>query len=232
MRAILINGSVPGHPEQVINNQLGKESMKNILFFHLFRIIRGIYHRFFHLMGRVKLNMYRNLYPHIKFGKGINTNGNIYLFLEGNADFGNYIKFNNHTRYNYCGIKAPSSIHVEKGAYLKIGDNTGFSGTSIYCSKRIIIGNNCNFGANSSIWDTNFHPLNSKARIRHDINQITKAEVIIENNVFIGANVLILNGVRIGEGAVIGAGSIVTGNIMPYTINAGIPARKIKDNIE
>lgn len=206
--------------------------MKKVLFFHLFRILRGIYHRGFHFMGRAKLTIYKVLYPHIKFGKGIKTNGKLYLFLAGNADLGDHITFNNHTRYNYCGIKAPSSVYVEKGAYLKIGNNTGFSGTSIYCSKRIIIGDNCNFGTNTSIWDTDFHPLNSQARMRHDIHQINKAEVIIEDNVFIGANVLILKGVRIGEGAIIGAGSVVTADVMPYTINAGVPAKKIKDTIE
>ena len=202
--------------------------MKKKILFYIFKILRGIYFRYSLLFGRFKLYIYTILYPHIKFGKGIKVNGNFYLKLDGNAEFGNNIIFNNHTRFNYCGIKAPTSIYVEKGACLKIGEYSGFSGTSIYCSKRIIIGNHCNFGANTSIWDTDFHPLDPKARLLNDIHQIKKAEINIENNVFIGANVIILNGVKIGEGAVIGAGSIVTKDIMPYTVNAGIPAKKIR----
>lgn len=51
---------------------------------------------------------------------------------------------------------------------------------------------------------------------------------IIGNDVWIGANAVILEGVMIGDGAIIGAGAIVTRNVAPYTIAAGVPARKIR----
>ena len=51
--------------------------------------------------------------------------------------------------------------------------------------------------------------------------------IIIEDYVWIGANAMILNGVRVGEGAVIAAGSVVTKDVEPYTIVAGIPAKPI-----
>lgn len=54
----------------------------------------------------------------------------------------------------------------------------------------------------------------------------------IGNDVWIGNNVMILDGVKIGEGAVVGAGAIVTKDIEPYSINVGIPARKIKYRFE
>ena len=47
----------------------------------------------------------------------------------------------------------------------------------------------------------------------------------IGNDVWIGNNVLIMGGVKIGDGAVIGTGSIVTKDIEPYSINAGVPAK-------
>lgn len=50
---------------------------------------------------------------------------------------------------------------------------------------------------------------------------ITKGEIILEDDVWIGENSLILSGVKIGQGAVIGAGSIVSKNIPPYAIYAG-----------
>ncbi len=203
--------------------------MKHKIIINLIKILRGAYHRYFMFLGKSKFYLYKILYSHINFGENIKVYGNIYLSLNGNADFGENIQFNNHTRFNYCGIKTPSSIFIEKHAYLKIGNNTGFSGTAIYCSTKIIIGNNCNFGANSSVWDTDFHPLNSTARKVHDVTQIKKAEVIIEDNVFVGANVIIMNGVKIGEGAVIGAGSVVTKDVQPYTINVGSPAKRIRE---
>ena len=50
---------------------------------------------------------------------------------------------------------------------------------------------------------------------------------IIEDDVWIGFRATILAGVRIGRGAIVGAGSVVTKDIPPYEIYAGIPAHKI-----
>lgn len=52
--------------------------------------------------------------------------------------------------------------------------------------------------------------------------------VVIEDNVLIGANAVILEGVRVGKGAVVAAGSIVTENVPPNSVVAGVPARVIK----
>ena len=53
--------------------------------------------------------------------------------------------------------------------------------------------------------------------------------VKIKDDVWIGAGVIILSGVTIGECSVIGAGAVVTKDVEPYTVVAGVPARKIKD---
>lgn len=45
----------------------------------------------------------------------------------------------------------------------------------------------------------------------------------------VGIGAIILGGVTVGEGAVVAAGSLVTRNVEPYTMVAGIPAKKIKD---
>lgn len=46
---------------------------------------------------------------------------------------------------------------------------------------------------------------------------------------WISANVIVLPGVTIGEGAVIAAGSVVTKDVEPWVLAAGVPARKIRD---
>lgn len=51
---------------------------------------------------------------------------------------------------------------------------------------------------------------------------------IIGNDVWIGSRVTIMQGVRISNGAVIGAGSVVTKDVPPYAIVAGVPAKIIK----
>ena len=57
---------------------------------------------------------------------------------------------------------------------------------------------------------------------------VSKGEVVIGNNVWLGDKVTILPGIHIGDGAVIGANSVVTKNIPAYAVACGNPARIIK----
>jgi acetyltransferase-like isoleucine patch superfamily enzyme len=57
-------------------------------------------------------------------------------------------------------------------------------------------------------------------------------DVILKNDVWVGARVIIKGGVEIGDGAVIGAGSVVTKDVDPYTIVAGVPAKPIKKRFD
>jgi acetyltransferase-like isoleucine patch superfamily enzyme len=53
--------------------------------------------------------------------------------------------------------------------------------------------------------------------------------VVIERNVWIGANATVLPGVRLGEGSIVGAGSVVTKDVPPRTVVAGVPAGILRD---
>jgi hypothetical protein len=53
-------------------------------------------------------------------------------------------------------------------------------------------------------------------------------DVIIGSDVWIGAQVTIMAGVTIGHGAVIATGAVVTGDVPPYAIYGGVPAKLIK----
>ncbi|MGB9679574.1 MAG: 2,3,4,5-tetrahydropyridine-2,6-dicarboxylate N-acetyltransferase [Minisyncoccia bacterium] len=52
--------------------------------------------------------------------------------------------------------------------------------------------------------------------------------VILEDNVLIGANAVVLEGVRVGHGSVVAAGSVVTEDVPPNTVVAGVPAKLVK----
>jgi len=110
-----------------------------------------------------------------------------------------------------------------------IGNNTGMSGGVIYAVESVIIGAYVTIGANVSIFDTDFHPIEYRARRTQDFSTVKSSPVAIEDDVWIGAHSIILKGVRIGRGAVIGAGSVVTKDIPPFTLWAGNPARFIKE---
>ena len=51
----------------------------------------------------------------------------------------------------------------------------------------------------------------------------------IANDVWIGHGVVVLPGVSIGNGAVVGASAVVTRDVAPYEIVAGVPAKKLRD---
>lgn len=60
--------------------------------------------------------------------------------------------------------------------------------------------------------------------LKEKLPSMEKKGIIIGNDVWIGTRAIILPGVKIGDGAVVGAGSIVTKNVDPYSIIAGVPA--------
>lgn len=52
--------------------------------------------------------------------------------------------------------------------------------------------------------------------------------ILIQDDVWIGAGVTILDGVEIGRGSVIAAGAVVTKNVEPFSVMAGVPAHLLK----
>ncbi len=59
-----------------------------------------------------------------------------------------------------------------------------------------------------------------------------KGNTVIGNDVWIGQNAVILPGVNIGDGVIIGANSVVGGNVAPYTVVAGNPAKVIRKRFD
>ncbi|MBL7076957.1 MAG: acyltransferase [Kiritimatiellae bacterium] len=57
---------------------------------------------------------------------------------------------------------------------------------------------------------------------------ITAQGIVIEDDVWIGGGAVITDGVRVGKGAVVGAGAVVTRDVPPHTVVAGVPARPVK----
>ena len=97
-----------------------------------------------------------------------------------------------------------------------------------YCSiaRQVIIGvSNHNYN-----WVTTSPVITSKLYgfIKDDVEEPQKAAPVIGNDVWIGMNSIIMRGVTIGNGAIIAAGSVVTKDIEPYSVVAGVPARHLR----
>ena len=91
-------------------------------------------------------------------------------------------------------------------------------------SATIVIGNNVRLGPSIRFF--------AAGHDTADINLAdTSAPIIVGNNVWIGGSSVILQGVTVAEGAKVAAGSVVTKDVAPYTIVAGVPAKFIKKRI-
>lgn len=98
---------------------------------------------------------------------------------------------------------------------LTIGENTTFNRNDvIVCRDMISIGNNCSFGPNVCIYDHD-HKYDKEGTKN---NGFKINPVIIEDNCWVGAGVIILRGTHIGKGCVIGAGSVIKGDIPPFSL--------------
>ena len=104
---------------------------------------------------------------------------------------------------------------------LNIGNSTIIGhGALLDARMGLTIGNNVNLSNEVMIW-TLHHDYNAT-----DFAQIGKP-VIIEDYVWLCSRAIILPGVTIGKGAVVAAGAVVSRDVEPYTVVAGIPAKSV-----
>jgi acetyltransferase-like isoleucine patch superfamily enzyme len=144
-------------------------------------------------------------------------------------EIGANVKIRNKLYENPAGISHRSVLVAgEPGAKLIIGNNVSMSGVVLYCTTEIIIEDHVDLGVGVKVYDTDFHPVNAYARRIHDKSRIESAPVRICEDVWVGANALILKGVTIGPRSIVGAGAVVTKDVPPDTVVAGVPAKIVR----
>lgn len=106
-----------------------------------------------------------------------------------------------------------------------IGDHTrvGLHNTII---GPVTIGSHVNLAQGITVTALNHNFEESCKRI--DEQGVTTKPVIIGNDIWIGANAVILPGVSIGDHSVVAAGAVVTKDVPPHSLVAGVPAKIIK----
>lgn len=122
-----------------------------------------------------------------------------------------------------CTFNSPKMIEI--GNNVAIGSNVTL--LSIY--KKIIIKDNVIMAHNITIvsGDHNIKKIGVPIINNHIKEENDDADIIIEEDVWIGANVTILKGVTVGRGSVIGACALLIKNVPPYTVVGGVPAKII-----
>ena len=116
-----------------------------------------------------------------------------------------------------------AKIFVGRGATLRVGDNSRINGAHISVSTDVDIGRNVCIGPNAVIIDDDFHDV-----VSH-FSAGKTGPIRIHDNVWIAMGAMVLKGVTIGEGAAVAAGAVVTKDVPPYTLVAGVPAKPIKN---
>lgn len=167
----------------------------------------------------------------VKYGKKLLLKGMPVIFNKGGAtlEIGDNCRINSSFLSNLVGLYSRTIIVTRcAGARIRIGDNVGISGATIYARGSITIGDNTMIGGNTKILDNDFHPIDAEARLRDDRSRIGVRPIVIGKNCFIGCNSLILKGTQLGDNCVVGAGAVVSGVFEDNCVIAGNPARVIK----
>ncbi len=126
-------------------------------------------------------------------------------------------------------------VHICAGA--RIGERCSF-GQNVFVGNDVVIGNNCKVQNNVSIYDavtleddvfcgpsmvfTNVH--NPRAAV---IRKDEYRRTLVKKGATIGANATLVCGVTLGEYAFIAAGAVITKDVKPHALMAGVPARQL-----
>ena len=121
------------------------------------------------------------------------------------------------------GFRLFPPIYSDFGKNITLGKNVFInSGCCFQDQGGVRIGSGCQIG-HQVVFATINHPLDPEKR-----HGVEMSPIVLEDNVWIGAHATILKGVTIGHDSVVAAGAVVTHDVPPRTVVAGIPARPVK----
>jgi acetyltransferase-like isoleucine patch superfamily enzyme len=148
-------------------------------------------------------------------GARVTLTGRPKVFNEGTMTFG--------ARCRLDSTVATLELVAIAGGHLEIGNNVFINyGSSLVSSKHVKIGDDSLIGTHVMVMDCDFH------RVEDKVWDTTGEEIVIEERVWLGNRSIVLKGVRIGHDAVVAAGSVVTRDVPPRTVVAGVPARVVR----
>lgn len=115
-------------------------------------------------------------------------------------------------------------VYSEHGLSIRVGRNVFINqGCTLNDIGGIEIGDDVMIGPRVSLI-TSGHPLDPHLRRK----QIVAAPIVIQRNVWLGAAAMVLQGVTVGADSVVAAGAVVTRDVPPGVLVAGLPAKVLK----
>lgn len=120
--------------------------------------------------------------------------------------------------FRMTGVAIGEGTNITPGLVV----NDGYSGLC-RIGARVSIATNVTIVVDSNPNNSRLHELE---HVRAHL--VKTAPVIIDDDAWLGTNAVILPGVRVGQGAIVGAGAVVTCDVPPFSVVAGVPARVIR----
>lgn len=145
------------------------------------------------------------------------------------------IEWRRRNRHNGTAVKDIFDLNCASVGNFSYGTlNVLFAGDS--GEPKLKIGNFCSIAGGGAFILRSDHnpyaistfPFKVNALKSQKFEAISKGDIILDDDVWIGQNVTVLSGVHIGQGAIIAAGAVVSKDIPPYAIAGGVPAKVIK----
>lgn len=218
-------------------------SFKNKLSNNLFELTKS------NLFDKFKYNFfYKNIFfnsdfarivPYknsvININKSAKCNINGILYLNGNKPKGSkaetYLTMGDNSQLTVNGV---ANVYYNSELVLysnaKMDLKTVFinSGVQIRCMDSISIGEQCIIARGALIMDFDAHRIKFSDGSKNELT----SPINIGNHVWIGAGAKVLQGVTIGDGSIVAAGAVVTKDVPPNCLVAGVPAKVIKEKVE
>ncbi len=153
-----------------------------------------------------------------------------------------WIKFcNEYRKRNSDNFTFPANffnidcVSVDRGTYGEINILGGETFSGVEGIRKVIIGSYCSIASGVTFISHQEHSTNHISTFPFKVmvlgekfEALSKGDIVIDDDVWIGYGSTILSGVHIGQGAVIMAGSVVSKDIPPYSMCGGVPAKPVK----
>jgi len=155
-----------------------------------------------------------------------------FVSIADDVKLGKNVKIYNFVNLYGCEIgdnsKIGTFVEIQKGA--TIGKNCKISSHTFIC-EGVHIEDNCFIGHNVTFINDKYPRATTESGELQSEKDWVCIPTYVRRGASIGSSATILCGVTIGEGAIVGAGAVVTKDVPPYTVVAGVPAR-VKGNVE
>jgi acetyltransferase-like isoleucine patch superfamily enzyme len=159
------------------------------------------------------------------FGKGVTLETGV--LIDGLSEKGIHLG-DNVLIGAYSQLRA--SVLSNLGVTLRFGDGSAceaysFIGAAgpVNIGKNVLLGQHASFHAENHIFTSVDVPIQRQG--------VTRIGITIDDDCWVGANVTFLDGCKVGRGCVVAAGSVVRGEIPPFSVIGGVPAKIIRSRL-